>query len=70
MLKQSYLSRHSKKKPREKIWTIPFLLESPKNKEYQPPDLEIDFLIDSGAQSNRVTSLHGMKSEHYIYIRI
>ena len=32
--------------------TIPFLLESPKNKEFQPPDLEIDFLIDSGAESN------------------
>ena len=32
--------------------TIPFLLESPRNKEFQPPDLEIDFLIDSGAESN------------------
>ena len=41
-----------KKQPREKIWTIPFLLESPRNKEFQPPDLEIDFLIDSGAESN------------------
>ena len=28
------------------------LLESPRNKEFQPPDLEIDFLIDSGAESN------------------
>ena len=37
---------------REKIWTISFLSESPKNKEFQPPDLEIDFLIDSGAESN------------------
>ena len=41
-----------KEQPREKIWTIPFLLESPRNKEFQPPDLEIDFLIDSGAESN------------------
>ena len=41
-----------KEQPREKIWTIPFLLESPRNKEFQPPDLEIDFLIDSGAVSN------------------
>ena len=41
-----------KEQPREKIWTIPFLLESPKNKEFQPSDLEIDFLIDSGAESN------------------
>ena len=40
--------------PREKIWTIPFLLESPKNKEFQPPGLEIDFLIDSGAESNMI----------------
>ena len=41
-----------KEQPKEKIWTIPLLLESPRNKEFQPPDLEIDFLIDSGAESN------------------
>ena len=41
-----------KEQPIEKIWTIPFLLESPRNKEFQPPVLEIDFLIDSGAESN------------------
>ena len=41
-----------KEQPKEKIWTIPFLLESPRTKEFQPPDLEIDFLIDSGAESN------------------
>ena len=41
-----------KEQPREKIWTIPFLLKNPKNKEFQPPDLEIDFFIDSGAESN------------------
>ena len=41
-----------KKQPREKSWTIPLLLESPRSKEFQPPDLEIDFLIDSGAKSN------------------
>ena len=41
-----------KEQPREKFWTIPFLLESPKSKEFQPPDLEIDFLIDSGEESN------------------
>ena len=41
-----------KKQPKEKIWTIPFPIESPRNKEFQPPDLEIDFLIDSGAESN------------------
>ena len=38
--------------PKEKFWTIPFLLESPKCKDFQPPHLEIDFLIDSGAESN------------------
>ena len=41
-----------KEQPREKFWTIPFLLESPRSKEFQPPDLENDFLIDSGAESN------------------
>ena len=39
-----------KEQPREKIWTIPFLIESPRNKDFQPPDLEIDFFIDSGAE--------------------
>ena len=43
-----------KEQPKEKIWTIPFLLESPRSKEVQPPDLEIDFLIDSGAESNMI----------------
>ena len=37
---------------KEKIWTIPLLLESPKSKQLQTPDLEIDFLIDSRAESN------------------
>ena len=41
-----------KEQPREKIWTIPFLLESPRNQKFQPPDLKIDFLVDSGAESN------------------
>ena len=44
-----------KEPPKEKIWTIPFLLKSPKSKEFQPPDLEIDFLIDSGAESNIIS---------------
>ena len=53
MLKhKTYLSKYTEEQPRKKIWTIPFLLESPRNKEFQPPDLEIDFLIDSGAESN------------------
>ena len=41
-----------KKPPKEKIWTIPFLLERPKSKEFQSPDLEIDFVIDSEAESS------------------
>ena len=40
-----------KEQPREKIWRFPFLLESPKSKEFQSPDLELDFLIDSAAVS-------------------
>ena len=43
-----------KEQLREKSWTIPFLLESPKSKEFQPTDLEIDFLIDSGAEPNTI----------------
>ena len=59
---------YKKKQPREKIWTIPFLLESPKSKEFQPPDLEIDFLIDSGAESNiiNIPSWNEIKSLHPI----
>ena len=53
MLKhKTYLSKYTKRTTKRKTWTIPFLLESPRNKEFQPPDLEIDFLIDSGAESN------------------
>ena len=55
-----------KEQPREKIWTIPFLLESSRNKEFQPPDFEIDFLIDSGAESNIMNIPYGMKSKHFI----
>ena len=57
-----------KVQPREKIWTIPFLLESPKSKEFQPPDLEIDFLIDSGAESNSINipTWNEIKSLHPI----
>ena len=32
-----------KEPPKEKIWTISFLLESPKCKNFQPPNHEIDF---------------------------
>ena len=38
--------------PKEKIWTVPLLLESSKRKDFQSPVLETDFLIDSGAESN------------------
>ena len=55
-----------KEEPREKIWTILFLLESPRNKEFQPPDLQIDFLIDSGAESNiiNITTWNEIKTLH------
>ena len=35
--------------------TTPLLLESPKSKQLQTPDLEIDFLIDSGAESKIIS---------------
>ena len=54
-----------KELPREKTWTIPFLLESPKSKDFQPADLEIEIFIDSGAESNIIKSPLGMKSKHY-----
>ena len=38
--------------PKEKIWTIPLLLESPKSKDFQSPDLENDFLTNSRAESS------------------
>ena len=40
------------KEPQVQSEKIPLLLESPKSKQLQTPDLEIDFLIDSGAESN------------------
>ena len=67
MLKyKSHLPIVQKEQPKEKVWTIPFLLESPRNKEFQPPDLEIDFSIDSGAESNIINILtwNGIKTLH------
>ena len=54
-----------KKPPREKFWTIPFLLEIPKSKEFQPPDLEIGFLRDSGEESNIIKFPLGIKSKFH-----
>ena len=55
-----------KEEPRKKIWTIPLLLESPRSKEFQPPDLEIDFLIDSRAESNitNISTWNEIKTLH------
>ena len=39
---------------KEKIWTNPPLLESSKSKQLQTPELEKDFLIDFGAESNTI----------------
>ena len=55
-----------KEPPKEKIWTISCLLESPKSEEFQISDLEISFLIDSGAESNIILFQPGMKSKFYI----
>ena len=38
--------------PKEKIWTVPLLLENPKCKQFQTQDLELEFLIYSGVESN------------------
>ena len=55
MLKhETYLSKYTKRTTKRKIWTIPLLLESPRSKELEPPDLENDFLIDSRAESNMI----------------
>ena len=50
--KKSYLSKHTKRTTKRKKLDISFLLESPRSKNFHSPDLEIDFLIDSGAESN------------------
>ena len=49
---KTYLSKQTKRTTERETFIIPFLLESPRSKEFQPPDLEINFLIDSGAESN------------------
>ena len=49
----NHFNQNTPKEPsKEKIWTILFLLESPKSKDCQSPDLEIDFSLESGAESN------------------
>ena len=48
----NHIYQNISKEPPKKIGQFPTLLESPKSKDFQPPDLEIDFLIDSGAESN------------------
>ena len=55
-----------KEPTKEKIWTIPFLLESPKSSEFQPPDLEIDFLLDSASESNiiKIPTWNEIKTLH------
>ena len=56
-----YQKNHQKKKKIDN----PLLLESPKSKEFQPPDLQIDFLIDSGAELISLIFQLGMKSKLY-----
>ena len=53
------------KEQKENKWTISLLLESPKSKQLQTPDLELDFLIDSGAESNIINIPLGMKKNFY-----
>ena len=63
---KSHLSKYTKRTTQRKNLDIPFLLESPRSKEFQPPDLEIDFLIDSGAESNiiNIPTWNEIKSLH------
>ena len=49
---KSYLSKHTKKSTKKNLDNSISLTKSKKSIEFQPPDLEIDFLIDSGAESN------------------
>ena len=49
---KTHLPKRTKRTTKRKNWTDPFILESPKSKEFIPPDLEIDFSIDSAAESN------------------
>ena len=65
-----FIETYKKKKPGKKVWTIKFLLESPKNKEFQPPDLEINFLFDSGAESKfiNIPTWNEIKTLHPILI--
>ena len=55
-----------KQSPKQKIWTTPLLLESPKCKQFQTPDLETEFLIDTEAESNiiNIPTLNGIKILH------
>ena len=47
-----HLSKHTKRTIRRKNLNNSISLRKSKNKVFQPPDPEIDFLFDSGAESN------------------
>ena len=49
---KSHLSKHTKRTTQRKNLDNTISFGKSKSKEFQPPDLEIDFLIDSGAESN------------------
>ena len=48
----SFLSERAKRNKKRKNLDNSISFRKPKSKEIQPPDIEIDFLIDSGAESN------------------
>ena len=53
MLKyKSHFPKYTKRTTQRKNLDNTISFRKSKNKEFQPPDLEIDFLIDSGAESN------------------
>ena len=53
---KSHLSKYTKRTTQRKNLDNTISFRKPRNKEFQPPDLEIDFLIDSGAESNIINS--------------
>ena len=57
-LYKPHLPEYTKKTTKRKNLDNTLSFRKSKNKDFQPPDLEIDFLIDSGAESNIINIPH------------
>ena len=53
---ESHLSKYTKRTTQRKILDNTISFRKSKKQKFQPPDLEIDFLIDSGAESNIINT--------------